>query len=386
MDLLTKADLELLGQRGQPGTHVSLFIPTHRFGSGIQADRIRWRNLLDEVESVLGDRGLRPPDITGLLAPARALRDDGLAWQHMSDGLALFMRPGWHRAFRVPVDLPSLGTVGEHFVIGPLVRLVSGDRHFLVLALSQREVRLLEGSLQHVEELELRDVPTSLRQVIEPAEPRSAAMARLTSSTVGGHPGRAVFYGHGAADEHVKKDEARRFIGQVAEGLRGYLAGQDLPMVPVGLDYLVAMYREANAYQHLTDEAVLVNPDQLSEAELHAAAWPVVSGILDRQASRAVESFQELHGTGRASNDALVVAEAAGEGRVETLFVAAQPWCWEQFTVDTPVVQLGGQGDFSHCELLDQAAADSLSRGGRVHALPASEVPGGGDIAAIFRY
>jgi hypothetical protein len=386
MDLLTKADLELLGQRGQPGTHVSLFIPTHRFGSGIQADRIRWRNLLTAAESVLSDRGLRAPDITELLAPARALHDDGAAWQHMSDGLALFMRPGWHRAFRVPVDVPSVGTVGEHFVIGPLLRLVSGDRHFLVLALSQREVRLLEGSLQHIEELELRDVPTSLRQVIEPTEPRSATMARLTSSTVGGHPGRAVFYGHGAADEHFKKDEVRRFIGQVAEGLRNYLAGQDLPMVPVGLDYLVALYREANAYQHLTGEAVLVNPDQLSEAELHAAAWPIVSDILDRQARSAVESFEELHGTGRASNDPQVIEAAARDGRVETLLVAAQPWCWEQFASDTPVVQLGAQRAFSHCEQLDRAAADALSRGGHIHALSASEVPGGGDIAAVFRY
>jgi hypothetical protein len=387
MDLLTTEDLELLGQRGQPGTHVSLFIPTHRFGSGMQADQIRWRNLLAEVESVLSDRGLRTPDITQLMAPARAMLVDRAAWQDMSDGLALFIRPGWHRAFRVPVDMPSLGTVGDHFVIGPLLRLVSGDSHFLVLALSQREVRVLEGSLQHVEELELRDVPTSLREAVEPAEPRAAAMARLTSSTVGGRPGRAVFFGHGGSDDNTKKEDVRRFIGQVAEGLRTSLAGQDLPMVPVGLDSLVAMYREANAYQQLTGEAVLVNPDQLSEAELHAAAWPIVSDILDRHLSSEVESFGALHGTGRASNDPEVIEAAARDGRVETLLVAAQPLCWEQFTADAPVVQLGVQGDFSsHCELIDRAAADSLSRGGHVHTLPTAEVPGGGDIAAVFRY
>lgn len=387
MDLLTRADLELLGERGQPGIHVSLFIPTHRFGSGIQADRIRWKNLLTQVESVLSDRGLRPPDITQVLAPARALQLDHGAWREMSDGLALFMRPGWYRAFRVPVDLPGLGTVGDHFVIGPLLRLLGGDRHFLVLALSQREVRLLEGSVHHVEELELRDVPTSLEEVIEPSEARSDAWARLTSSVGGGgHSGRAVFYGHGAGDDHSRKGDARRFMGLVAEGLRTYLGGQELPMVPVGLDYLAAMYREANSYPHLTAESVLVNPDGLSEAELHAAAWPVASDILDRQANGAVESFQKLHGTGRASNDPRVIETAAREGRVETLLMATQPWCWEQFTADAPVVQLGERGDFSHCELLDRAAADSLSRGGHVHALETSEVPGGGDIAAVFRH
>lgn len=386
MDLVTRTDLEQLGQRGQPGTHVSLFIPTHRFGSGIQADRIRWKNLLSETESVLAGQGLRAADISELLTPARALQLDGAAWQRMSDGLALFMRPGWHRAFRVPADLPAVGAVGGHFIIGPLLRLLAGDRHFLVLALSQRKVRLLEGGMHHLEELDLEDVPTSLREVIEPAEPRSAAMARMTGSQPGGRFGRAVFYGHGASDEHARKDDARRFIGQVAEGLRGYLSDQDLPMVPVGLDYLVAMYREANSYRHLTREAALVNPDQLSEAELHAAAWPVAAPVLKQQARDAAGLFRRLHGTGRASDDPQVIADAAGEGRVESLLVAAQPGFWERFTADAPVVRLDEREESARWELLDRSAADTLTRGGHVHVLEAPDMPGDGDIAAVFRH
>ncbi|MCL2586326.1 MAG: hypothetical protein FWE35_28165 [Streptosporangiales bacterium] len=386
MDLVTRNDLELLGRRGQPGTHVSLFIPTHRFGSGMQADRIRWKNMLSETESVLADQGLRAADIAELLRPARALQLDAGSWQQMSDGLALFMRPGWHRAFRVPANLPAVGAVGGHFMIAPLLRLLAGDRHFLVLALSQRQVRLLEGSMNHVEELDLQDVPTSLREVIEPAEPRSAAMARMTASTAGGRFGRAVFYGHGAADEHTKKDDARRFIGQVADGLRGYLADQDLPMVPVGLDYLVAMYREANAYQHLTREAALINPDHLSDADLHATAWPVAAPVLERQARDAAELFRRLHGTGRASDDPQAIADAARQGRVESLLVAAQPGFWERFTADAPVVQLKGRKDPVDVELIDRSAADTLTRGGHVYVLDGPDMPGASDIAAVFRH
>jgi hypothetical protein len=54
--------------------------------------------------------------------------------------------------------------------------------------------------------------------------------------------------------------------------------------------------------------------------------------------------------------------------------------------VDETVVQLGADGAFSRCELLDRAAAETVSRAGHVYALPAPEVPGGGDIAAVFRY
>ena len=50
------------------------------------------------------------------------------------------------------------------------------------------------------------------------------------------------------------------------------------------------------------------------------------------------------------------------------------------------VVRLGDDEAFGHCELLDRGAVDTLSGRGHVYAVPAAEVPGGGDVAAIFRY
>ena len=161
MDLVTSSDLDLLAQRAQPQTHVSLFIPTHAFGAGVQTDPIRWKNLVTKTESVLTGRGLRAPDIADLLGPAWALYKNDRAWQYMSDGLAMFLRPGWHRMFRVPTNVPQVATIGDRFVIGPLLRIVTSDSHFLVLTLSQRRVRLLEGSPQRVEELELSDSTVS---------------------------------------------------------------------------------------------------------------------------------------------------------------------------------------------------------------------------------
>lgn len=385
MDLVTRSDLDLLAQRAQPETHVSLFIPTHAFGAGVRTDPIRWKNLVTKTESVLTGRGLRAPDITDLLGPAWALYEDDRAWQYMSDGLAMFLRPGWHQMFRVPTGVPQVATIGDRFVIGPLLRIVTSDSHFLVLTLSQRRVRLLEGSLQRVEELELADVPTSLREIVEPTEPRSDVLAFSTSA--GGRRGRAVFYGQGAADDSFKKDEVRRFLGHVANGLRDYLAGQDLPMVLVGLDQMLSQYREVNQYPNVVEDAVRTNPDQLSAEELHAAAWPLVEAIVARERDAAAERFAQLHGTGRASNDLVEIEDAARHGRVETVFLASQPWCWEEISGggDT-VVQLGADEAFRRCELLDRVAVDTLRLGGRVYAVAAADVPGGADIAAVFRY
>ncbi len=71
---------------------------------------------------------------------------------------------------------------------------------------------------------------------------------------------------------------------------------------------------------------------------------------------------------------------------VETLFLATEPWCWEQLSGGATVVELGVDEAFAHCELLDRKAIHVLSARGDLYAVPAAEVPGGGDIAAIFRY
>jgi hypothetical protein len=385
MDLLTKADLEQLAERGGPELHLSLFISTHPFGTDVQTDPIRWKNLVNRVERTLAERGLAASEIADLLIPAWQLRDDHQTWRYMSDGLAMFLRPGWHRRFRVPIGVPEVATVGGRLVIGPLLRVVTGDTHFLVLTLSQRRVRLLEGSKQRVEEVELVEVPSALKDVIEAPASRSDTMTfPLSSGPRGG--GAAVFYGHGTADGDFKKDQVRSFLRQVADGVRDYLAGQDLTMVLVGLDERVSAFRDLDGYAHVIDEAVRRNPDELSSHELHALAWPLAEQIAAGERAAAVAQFEQLHGTGRAMTGPTNIEEAVREGRVETLFLASEPSCWDQRASEGVVVQLGGNDALAHCELLDRVAVASLSTGARVHAVPAADVPGGGDLAAIYRY
>lgn len=384
MDLLTRADLMQLSRHDRQGVHVSMFMPTHRFGRGVEADQIRWKNAVAEVEAVLAHRGMRRPDIEELLAPAVTLQRDRDAWQYMSDGLAVFLRPGWQQTSRVPSDVPELATVGDHFVVGPLLPILT-DEHFLLLAVSQRQVRLLEGTRHRVEEVVLPDVPTSLRDVVAPPESRSDTMAFATSPA--GRGGPAVFYGHGGADEHFKRDEVERFLRQVADGIDDYLSGQDLSMVLVGLDQLISIFRDVGSYPHVLDEDVRRNPDQLSTEELHAVAWPVVEQRLRADKQRVVERFEEQHGTGLASADPVKLADAATHGRIDTLLLTASPSCWEQASRESPrVLQLGADDAFAHCELLDRIAVDTLTSRGHIYAFSRSRVPGGGEVAAVFRY
>src|SRR5829696_8599314 len=158
MDVIRRADLECLALHGA-GPSVSLFLPTHRAGPEVQQAPIRLKNLLRQATEALQADGVRPAMVHSVLAPLRRLVNDGLFWRYQSDGLALYSRPGWWRALRVPLDLPELAVVADRFHISPLLPLLTGDGHYFVLALSQHQIRLLEGTRDRLEEVHLPGGP-----------------------------------------------------------------------------------------------------------------------------------------------------------------------------------------------------------------------------------
>lgn len=385
MDLLTKTDLKTLAEPVEQGPAVSLLMPTDRVVTDAEADPLRWKNLLTSVASVLQDEGFAKREVDALLAPAWELHANSRAWQYMSDGLVMFLRPGWHRIFRVPVDVPQVATVGGRFVVSPLLGAISGEQHFLLLAVSQRRIRLMEGTRHRIEEVELREVPTSLRDVIEPPEPRSDTMARPALG--GGSAGPAVFYGHGAADDDFKKDEVKRFLRLVADGLQSFLADQDHPMVLVGLDEMVGAYREVNGYGNVLDRTVDRNPDQLSAEDLHEAAWPVIAERFALAQRSAIERFGEMHGAGQASADGAEIEAAAAQGRVDALLLADAPSCWDRVVPHgRGAIRLGAEEDFAACEQVDRTVMATLVNGGDVYSVAEQSLFDGGSMAATFRY
>ncbi|MDP8957743.1 MAG: hypothetical protein M3N51_00745, partial [Actinomycetota bacterium] len=228
MDLVTRGDLEALLQMGE-GPCVSLFMPTHRAGPEMRQDPIRLKNLLGEAEQRLGEAGLRAPEARALLEPARKLLDDQQFWRHQSDGLALFVSPGRFHPYRLPLELYDLVVVGERFHIKPLVSLLSGDGRFYLLALSQGEVRLLQGTRYTVGQVELDGVPESLAEVLR----REGLERQLQFHSHGGPRGAgersAIFHGHGEAEEDAK-DDILRFFRQLDRGLGELLQGEQVPM------------------------------------------------------------------------------------------------------------------------------------------------------------
>jgi hypothetical protein len=378
VDVVRRTDLRRLAL-GWQGPCVSVFLPTHRAGREVKQAPIRLKNLLRQATDVLKTDGVRAPEIDRLLAPLRRLLDDRLFWQYQSDGLALFSRPGWWRSFRVPLDLPELAVVDDRFHVTPLLQLLAGDGHFFVLALSQNQIRLLEGTRDRVEEVDLPGVPLGVRDALQGEEVQQ--QLQLSVADRGGPGAGGIYHGHSHPGE-AQAERVLRYFRKVDRGLREVLAGERAPMVLAAVEHLSPIYRQANTYPQLVDEVLPGSPEDLSLHELHARAWPIVEPLSLRAQREAVARYDRLAGTGPTSQDAQDIVRAAEDGRIETLFVSQHPTGASAAAGDVPV----SDGDGGLRDVLELATVTALSKGGTVYVLPAGEVPGGGNAAAVFRY
>jgi len=378
VDVVRRTDLERLALQGG-GPCVSVFLPTHRAGPEVQQGPIRLKNLLRQATEALKANGVRAPEIELLLAPLWRLVDDGLFWQYQSDGLALYSRPGWWRSLRVPLELPELAVVADRFHVSPLLPLLTGDGHFFVLALSQNQVRLLEGTRDRLEEVDLPGVPLGVRDALLGKEGQK--QLQLYVADRGGVGAKGVFHGHGSAGD-VQEEQVLRYLREVDRALGEVLAGERAPMVLAAVEQLAPLWRQATTYPHLVAETLAGNPEDLGLHELHPRAWAVVEPLFLQAQREAAARYHQLAGTGRTSKDPREIVRAAEHGRVDTLFAAQQP---AGPSADGGGVPVNDEGSGLQ-DLRELATVTTLTNGGTVYLLPAGAVPGGGSAAAVFRY
>jgi hypothetical protein len=387
VDILTRDVVNELSQaKGE--TLVSIYMPTHRVGREMQQDPIRLKNLLSKAETVLEKRGLGKTEIDDLLKPVETLNADGEFWQHQSDGLALFLSANFFKYYRLPIEMDELLVVSERFHLKPLFTLMSNNGQFYVLALSQKDIRLLHGSRFSITQVDLGNVPTSLREALWFDDPEKQLQFHTATSTPGGTGKRpSIFHGHGANDVD-EKNELLRYFQRVDKGLGALLGNENDPLVLAGVDYLVPIYQQANGYPHLIESFIEGNPDELSPEELHQRAWEILEPIFQEEQQQALDKFLELHHSGSdlASSDKSFAVAAAHYGLVETLFVALGVQQRGSFDPQKNEVEWHKEFQPGDQDLLDLAAVQTLKNGGTVYALEPENMPENTLLAAIFRY
>jgi hypothetical protein len=382
MDILTMAELKTLSGR-YPDWCVSLFMPTHRRGKETQQDPIRFRNLLDKADARLQSKGVRSSDVKETLKRARRLLNDQAFWLHQSDGLAVFLDSEACRVYRLPLRFEELVVISDRFHLKPLLPLFTSDGHFYILALSQNQVRLLEGTKYTVDEVDLGDMPKSMEEAFQ-YEDFEKQLQFHTGTPTGSDQRSAMFHGHDVREE--EKERILKWFRTVDQELSNLLSDSQSPIVLAGVEYHFPIYKEAASNPHRVVEGISGNPEELKPEELHALAWPVVEPIFSKAREKAAARYRQLAGTGQTTTNVKEAVLGAFHGKVDVLFVPVGIQVWGYFDPDSDTVYVDGDLKPGDQDLLDAAAVHSILNGGTVYAVGPEEVPDQEMIAAVFRY
>lgn len=385
MDLLTRDELGTLMET-RDSVCVSIYMPTYRTSREVLQNSARLKNLLNSAEKQLIAQGTRSPLAREWLEPARILLEDQQFWQYQSDGLAIFITSELFQTYRLPLKFDDLVIVSPQFYVKPLLPLFSGDGKFYLLALSQDQIRLLQGSRFSITEMALEEttIPKSMAEALQYDEFQKQLQFRTQApSTQGGRPG--VFHGQGAGKDDEKVN-LLRYLQQVNKGVQALLPDEKAPLVLAGVEYLFPIYREANTYPYLIEEGIHGNVEHLNVETLHKQVWPLVQPYFDQLRQDAITQYQNVQHTGLGSNDIRTILPAAHYGRVDTLLVNVDAQLWGTFDPELNNVKLHGAAEPGDKDLINEVVTQTLFNGGLVLSVEPGNTLNGSPVAAIFRY
>jgi hypothetical protein len=359
--------LDLASHRGEMS--VSIYLPTTPVNPDAEGDRIAFKNLcaaaIDKLEAVAADkRALRELD-----EELDDLLDDDEFWRFQANGLAVFATPENLRTFRVPTALEASVNVSDRFHIKPLLRAKNFCNSGYVLALAEGSVRLVEVSA---------DLPATVVKV--EGLPKDAASAVGKSSLASRSHSRRIVGSEG------KKVRLRQFARKVDGALRDLLAGSDLPLIIASVENLSAIYRSVNRHPHLASERIESSPERMTEAELAAAARPILDGIYKRRLDDWHDLYRQRVNDDRTTTDIATAARAATFGLVQSMVVDMNAVVNGTIDETTGMVRFEGTASAQSYGVIDEIVRRAVLTGAQVYSVREGEIPDGKPLAAILRY
>ncbi|HMN97261.1 MAG TPA: hypothetical protein PKC43_12555 [Phycisphaerales bacterium] len=369
VDIPTRTDIVDLARHRDPMS-VSLFLPTTPVTPNADADRILFKNLareaLDQLAPETSEEKRRFRDLAEELDD---LIEDDDFWRLGANGLAVFATPENLRTFRVPTTFTPGAHASDRFHLKPLLRATTFCNACHVLALADGSVRLVEVSA---------GLPAVVVKV--PGMPESAAdavgKASIADRTVAGSLS-------GSTGKNLR---LRQYARKVDAALRNVLAGSDLPLLLAAVDRLDAIYRSVNTYPHLAARSLEGGRERMSEAELAAAARPLLDEIYAARLAEWRDTFAQRERAGRTTTDVAHAARAATFGVVQSMLVDIDTAAPGTIDETTGAIAFEEHASSSNFGLVDEIARRALLGGADVLAVRADAIPGGRPLAAILRY
>jgi hypothetical protein len=373
---------ELASFQGRPC--LSLYQPTDRRHPDNQQDPIRFRHLVEALQSSLRQQPASEV-ARSLLEPFKALAQDRGFWNHTLDGLVVLGAPDFFRIFLLQRPVAELAVVADSFHTKPLRQCLQASGRYQVLALSLQQVQLFEGDHNALDAVELAGaVPQNMTTVTGLEHTEAHSTVSSYGGTGGGH--MAMHHGQGGKKDQRDSDTERFFRAVDRAVLAHHSQPSGLPLMLAALPEHHHLFRQVSHNPFLMAEGLMVDPQSLTPEALQQRAWALAAPQQRTQQAAWRDAYTAAAARGLGSEDLSQVAHAAVCGRVATLLIEAERLVAGRLDRSTGRIDPAELGDPHIDDVLDDLGALVERQGGEVHVLAADRMPSRTGVAASFRH
>jgi hypothetical protein len=342
------------------GPVVSVFLPQDPAHTDVDTIQLKAAHQW-AVEELTRSFGLSSQAAHGVMAP---LLETTTVAPDRRHGTAWFLSADRNASFPLRDSTEMVVSVGSTADVLTLLPYLDLGPEYYALAISQHRVRVFRADRFDIEPVPVPKLPKSLEDALWYIR-REPTLERHGS-------GMAHQSGGG---QNLHKDDIRQFLHYVDRAMTSFLNGSHAPLVVMGVGYEAAMYINESHYRYIVTTPVTGNPDTIDIATIHDRTFAVVDG-LPGPAKAAAERARSFVGTGRAVTRLDEIVGAAAAGAVDQLLVSrAAVSSGERRSVI----------DADH-SALNNAIFTSAAAGGKIHLVPACELPAEAIATALLRY
>jgi hypothetical protein len=378
---LTAKEIKQFGAKAGPC--LTILLPVNAPGGPKRALKNRLKSAAQRADQELGKRMVVTTVIRKIVDPIRSFVDH-VEGESRGATLALFASEEGIHPFWLTEPMHEIVVAADNFFIRPFLKSIEGEREFYLLALDQKNVRLLKCTEHSSEEIDLGPgIPRSVEEHAAIDKPDHVLDNRVTGGQSAGAKG-VMFTTR--TDAEYSDEYLMHFFKAVSRGISEHLRGQErTPLVVCGVEYELALFKRVNMWEKTCPEGVRGAPNSLKGGEMHGRALE----CLEKMDAAELENILVQHNRqagGLATAGVNDLVKAAYDGRVLRLFVAENAQALGNFDdashrARTHQVARAGDED-----LINAAAVQTILHSGWVHVLPQARVPGNRPMAAIMRY
>ena len=249
------------------GPCLSIYAPVAESPSDQGQFALRWKETLRDLERTQGEDR---PEVRDLIRSVSDWEEIYKPDEARGQSVAVFRSAEVFERIWLDQRVDERAEIAPHFFIRPLLPLFARDRVFYILALSQKDVRLLRCTRTESGAVDLGDVPISFDSYMNTAKPDHVRDNRASAGPSAGHS-KGVMFGT-VTDTEDNLEYLSHFYKAIDRAVGSVLKDSKAPLVLAGVDYELSLYRSVSNYPRLLDQAVHGAANGLKGGEMHARA------------------------------------------------------------------------------------------------------------------